>query len=452
MREEELRRRFRSLAEPVADGVEPPDPRLVRARGRRRRRRLLAGTALVVAVALAGAGGAWSGLVSRPAPSLTGLSPASSAPAPPTTAPAPASSAPASSATATNSGAAGSPTTTLPLGRIQRLDAVQAIGGSGTVWAVGTGTILATSDFGRTWARVWRGAAELRDVDFVSASVGWALGDGILLGTVDGGQHWHRLGQPRAGPLRRVHFASPTQGWGVAGGTAQKDQGPMQAQGATTLVHTTSGGRTWSALAAPAPPQSVCFTAPDDGWLASGTRVWRSVDGGRRWGSRPSFTLPAPTDGLPAFAELQCAAPGAAWVRVDAGDAAAGHRPYALYASGDGGAHWRGVLGEPGTLGSLLGLPAGPGSSPGPFSVIDPSRAFLVSPTPAAEATGAVLVSQGSRLRRLPDIPGSTLSRPLSVSFASATRGWVVGSDTAGRAVLLATSDGGRSWQSQLPA
>jgi photosystem II stability/assembly factor-like uncharacterized protein len=452
MREEELRRRFRSLAEPVADRVEPPDPRLVRGRGRRRRRRLLAGTALVVALALAGVGGAWAGLVGPALPALTGVGPASSAPAPPTTAPPPPSSAPASSATATTSGAAGSPTTTLPLGRIQRLDAVQAIGGSGTVVAVGTGTILATSNFERTWARVWRGTQQLRDVDFVNAATGWALGDGILLGTVNGGQHWHRLGQPRAGPLRRVHFASSTQGWGVAGGTVQKGEGPMQAQGATTLVHTSDGGRSWSALAAPAPPQSVCFTAPEDGWLANGTSVWRSVDGGHRWGLRPSFTLPLPTGGLPAFAELQCAAPGAAWVRVDAGDAAAGHRPYALYASGDGGAHWRGVLGEPGTLGNLLGLPAGPGSSPGPFSVIAPSRVFLLSPTPATQATGAVLVSQGSRLRRLPDLPGTTLSTPLSVSFASATRGWVVGSNTAGRAVLLATSNGGRTWQSQLPA
>jgi photosystem II stability/assembly factor-like uncharacterized protein len=453
MREEELRRRFRSLAEPVADGVTPPDPRLVRARGRRRRRRLLAGTALVVAVALAGVGGAWAGLIGPPVPSLTGVGPAS-----PTTVPPPPGSAPpppgntAPSLTATTSGAAASPATTLPLGRIQRLDAVQAIGGTGTVFAVGTGTILATSDFGRTWARVWRGAQQLRDVDFVSAATGWALGDSVLLGTVDGGQHWHRLGQPRAGPLRRVHFTSRTQGWGVAGGTAQLGQGPMQVQGTTTLVHTSDGGRSWSALAAPAPPQSVCFTAPDDGWLASGTSVWRSTDGGHRWGLRPSFTLPLSAGGLPAFAELQCAAPGAAWVRVDAGDAAAGHRPYALYATGDGGAHWRGVLGEAGTLGNLLRLPAGPGSYPGPLSVIDPNRAFLLSPTPAAEATGAVLISQGSRLRRLPDIPRATLAMPLSVSFASATRGWVVGSDGAGRAVLLATTDGGRSWQSQLPA
>jgi shikimate 5-dehydrogenase len=45
----------------------------------------------------------------------------------------------------------------------------------------------------------------------------------------------------------------------------------------------------------------------------------------------------------------------------------------------------------------------------------------------------------------------STLS-PMAVSFASATRGWVVGTGGAGRAVILATADGRRSWQSQLPA
>jgi photosystem II stability/assembly factor-like uncharacterized protein len=445
MRDDELRRRMRSLAAPVADGVEPPDPRLVRERGRRRRRRLLVATALVVAVALGGAGGTWAGLARRSGPPLTSTSPASSAPTPPTTAPAP-------SVPATTSSASASPTTTLPLGRIDGLDAVQAIGGTGTVFAVGKGTILATSDSGRSWARVWGGAQQLRDVDFVSASTGWALGDGILLGTVDGGQHWRRLGQPRAGPLRRVHFASRTQGWGVAGGTVEAGRGPMQAQGATALVHTSDGGRTWSALAAPAPPQSVCFTAPDDGWLASGTSVWRSTDGGRGWGARPSFTLPPPTGGLTAFADLQCADPGAAWVRVDTGGAAAGHSPYALYATSDGGAHWRGVLAEPGTLGDQLHLPAGPGTYPGPLSVIDPQEAVLLSPTPAAETTGGVLISQSSRLRRLPDIPGATLSTPLSVSFASATRGWVVGTNTAGRAVLLATTDGGRSWRSQLPA
>ncbi|HYY82646.1 MAG TPA: hypothetical protein VFD04_26175 [Actinomycetes bacterium] len=352
--------------------------------------------------------------------------------------PTPPSSSPPPPTTADHHGAPPNPpVATLPLGHVQQLDAVQAVGDGGTVWAVGKGAILKTSDGGRSWARVWRGAQELREVDFVSASAGWALGDHLLLGTVDGGRHWRVLGQPGVGPLRQVHFASPSQGWGVA---------------ATRLVHSSDGGRTWQSLPAPARPQTVCFTAPDDGWLASGRQVWRSVDGGRGW--RRRFTLPLPPDGLPADAELQCAAPGAAWVRFDAGDAAAGHIPYALYATGDGGAHWRGVLAEGGTLAGELHLPPGPGSYPGPFSVIDPRRAVLLSATPAAERTGAVRIGQGGRLRRLPDIPDATLSTiwPMSVSFASTTRGWVVGSDRARGAVILATTDGGRSWQTQLRA
>jgi hypothetical protein len=131
---------------------------------------------------------------------------ASSAPPPPTT---------ATPHDTTTPNPPASPTTTLPLGRIERLHAVQAVG-TRTVWVVGKGAILTTRDGGRTWARVWRGAQELFGVDFVSASTGWALGDHILLGTVDGGQHWRRLGQPRFDRLRQVHFSSPTQGWGVA--------------------------------------------------------------------------------------------------------------------------------------------------------------------------------------------------------------------------------------------
>jgi photosystem II stability/assembly factor-like uncharacterized protein len=335
--------------------------------------------------------------------------------------------------------------TTLPLGRVGPLEAVQAIG-TQVAFAVGKGTILTTSDGGRSWVRVWRGAQDLHDLDFVGASTGWALGDGILLGTVDGGRHWRQLGRPTMRPLRSVHFSSPSEGWGVAG----PDLPGGRRLPATTLVHTRDGGRTWSAMAAPAPPQSVCFSSANDGWLASRTGVWRSTDGGRSWGPRPNFTLPLTTYTYAPSAVLQCAAPDAAWVRFDSGEGAAGSSPYALYATGDAGAHWRAVLavyGEP-------GVPGAPGSYPGPFSVIDPRRAFLLSPTPAADSTGAVLISQGgSRLQGRPGIPRtrlSTDSEPMSVSFASATRGWVVGAGADGRGVILVTVDGGRSWRSQL--
>jgi photosystem II stability/assembly factor-like uncharacterized protein len=394
-------------------------------------------TTVLFAAAVAVAGCTAHSTTAHPAATPT---PVSSQP-PPTTTPRPTPNPPAPAPAA--------PTTTLPLGHLQRLNGVQAIGGTATAFAVGTGAILATSNGGRTWARVWQGTQELDEVDFVSAQTGWALGGGLLLGTVDGGQHWYTLGQPRVGPLRQVHFSSRTRGWGVAGGSDRPVEGSLPA---TTLVSSSDGGRTWTALPAPARPQSVCFTAPGDGWLASDRGVWRSTDGGRSW--RSTFTLPVSANEPPFFAELQCAAPRAAWVRFDSNDQYAGHSPYALYTSGDGGAHWRGVLS---TLGAVLTVrlpdrPA-PGSYPGPLSVIDPQRAFLLGPTPAAETTGAVLISQGgSQVRQRPDLPGTTLFMPRSVSFASATRGWVVGADLAGRAVLLATTDSGRSWHSQLPS
>src|SRR6266508_1983761 len=386
MRDEELRQMFRSFAEPVAGAAEPPDPRRIRARGRRRRRNLVGGTLLAVAAVIAGAVGVRAGLM----PS------------------------------------------THDAGQVSSLDAVQVTGPASAV-VVGKDTILATRDGGRTWVRVWRGKGDLRDVNFSTASTGWVLGDGLVLATADGGQHWTRLAEPSVGALRRVHFVSRTEGWGVAGGGDQAGEGPMVPTGATRLVHSVDGGRTWSAQAAPAPPQSVCFTSPDDGWLASGTRVWRSAGGG----------------GPPFQAELQCADPAAAWVRFSGGGAAAGHSPYALYTTKDGGGHWRGVLAEANTLANVLRLPAGPGSYPGPFSVIDPSSAFLLSPTPAAEAVGGVLVSDGVSAG-VPEIPASVLFEPASVSFASLSRGWVVGRDAAGRAVILATGDGGRHWTRQL--
>jgi hypothetical protein len=83
----------------------------------------------------------------------------------PAAAPAPASSTPPPTTTADptpNSPAGGptGPTTTLALGRIERLNAVPAIGTTRAV-AVGKGVILATSNRGRRWVRIWHGPQEL---------------------------------------------------------------------------------------------------------------------------------------------------------------------------------------------------------------------------------------------------------------------------------------------------
>jgi photosystem II stability/assembly factor-like uncharacterized protein len=447
MRDEELRQLFRSFAGPIAGAASPPDPGRIRARGRRRRRRLVGGTLLAVAAVAAAAVGVRAGLLSQSTPSVGQVAP------PGQVAPAPATTGrltpPRTTAPAPGVGPTSPTATTLPLGRISDLDAVQ-VAGAGSAVVVGRDAILVTRDGGRTWVRVWAGKANLRDVNFSSASTGWALGDGAVLATADGGRHWRTLPEPAQGPLRRAHFVSRSEGWGVAGGGEQGGDGPMVPTGSTRLVHSVDGGRTWSVLAAPAAPQSVCFTSAADGWMASGTRVWRSTDGGRTWGRAAAFTLPVPRGGPPFQAELQCAAPAAAWVRFSGGGAAAGHSPYALYATADGGANWRGVLAEGNTLATELGLPAGPGSYPGPFSVIDPSRAFVLSPTPAAGSIGGMLAGTDGQRTRTPDIADTRLREATSVGFASATQGWVVGKDAAGHAVILGTRDGGRHWTRQL--
>jgi photosystem II stability/assembly factor-like uncharacterized protein len=446
MHDQELRRMFKAFAAPVAGAVEPPDPRRIRARGQRRRRGLIGGAALALCVLAGGAVGAGAGLF-RPAPTVGQVAiPGTTRPVPSTTA------RPQGGVVSQSTGAPASTPTTLPLGRIRTVNAVLVIG-AGRAVAVGDGAILATGDRGRTWTRLWRGAANLRDVNFSTASDGWVIGDDTALVTRDGGRHWRPLGEPSQGILRKVHFVSPDEGWGVAGGTdlsagpGTLPLGPMQPSGATRLVHSSNSGVSWSTQATPSPPQSVCFTSPRDGWIAAGTSVWRSTDGGRSWGAGPSFTLPVAASGPGFQAELQCAASGAAWVRFAGGGAALGHIPYAIYATVDGGAHWRGVAAELGTLATELGLRAGPGSYPGPFSVVDASTAVLVSPTPAADSTGVAIATRGgSTLTRLPAIAGANLLDPTSASFASATTGWVVGEDHAGRAVILGTADGGRHW------
>jgi photosystem II stability/assembly factor-like uncharacterized protein len=449
MHDQELRRMFKAFAAPVAGSVEPPDAGRIRARGRRHRRRLIGGVALALCVTAGGVAGASLALVRQGAPVGQVAQPPTTRTVPPTTSSRSAISPP------TTVGST-STTTTLPLGRIRSLNAVQVTGPSSAV-AVGDRTILATRDRGRTWTRLWSGAANLREVDFSTAMTGWAIGDDAVLATGDGGRHWRRLREPSQGVLRKVHFVSPTEGWGIAGGSDTSagpgalPVGPVQPGGATRLVHSTNGGATWTSLPSPFRPQSVCFSSPRDGWVAAGTRVWRSTDGGRSWGSKPLFSLPVP-GGAPGFqADLQCADGGAAWVRFTGGGAAAGHVPYAVYATVDGGAHWRGVAAEAGTLGAELKLPAGPGSYPGPFSVVDASTAVLLSPMPAADRTGVAIATRGGvELTALPAIAGASLLEPSSASFASVATGWVVGRDHAFRAVILGTVDGGRHWTVQL--
>ena len=342
--------------------------------------------------------------------------------------------------------ATAAPTGAVPL-YVPGLASIQMVG-SRLGWAVGAQGIYATAD-GQHWVRQYTSHDAFVGVDFISSTTGWVVGTQSLLGTTDGGRTWHELGEPQQW-IRSVHFVSASVGWGIAGGSE-----PLSARGilvpytGAMVVVTSDGGRSWTMLASPSDPQSICFSDVANGWLTSASGVvYRSRDGGSTWNRVLQMAGGQP--GLPTATRIECAAPSAAWVQYAPGGAAAGHSPYIVYATLDGGQRWRAVIEESMTMQQAApGVPAGPGSYPGAFSVVDPSDAVFVGDTPPANAaTVMIATNAGASLRTTGSIPGP--SETYDAAFISTSSGWVVTVNTNGEVVIDATTDGGYHWSQQL--
>ncbi len=351
--------------------------------------------------------------------------------------------------------------------------------GDGHGWVAGAGRILATSDGGRTWAAQYTGPAAIGQLDFTGASDGWAVGPGALLHTTDGGASWTALGEPRVNghclSVSSVHFVSPVLGYAIAGttgagnmhagsagggGSAGADGSAGGSMGAAggQLLRTTDSGVTWQlAAGAPDGAQAVCFSTAQDGYLGVPGRIWRTTDAGASWS--PAFTEPPASSGQQASAagdtpELGCAAHGAAWALFLGSGAAMMHAPYLAYATQDGSS-WHGVLEEPlleSAMRPKLHLPAGPGSEPGPFSVISPGAAAFVGYTPPANGWGAALLivatNGGTVLKSAGNIPA--INEPLAAAFLTPAQGWVAGENLKTHTFSIeATTDAGRTWTTQ---
>lgn len=328
------------------------------------------------------------------------------------------------------------------------LQAIQFVG-QGHGWAAGAGRILATSDGGRTWARQYAGPAVLGQLDFTSTADGWAVGAGALLRTTNGGASWTAVSEPRLNghclSVSSVHFVSPVLGYAIAGGGQ--------------LLRTTDGGGSWQPVpGAPAGAQAACFSSAQDGYLGVPGRIWRTVDAGATWS--PAFTEPPASAGQQAgrtegdTPELGCAAHGAAWALFLGGGTAMMHAPYLAYATQDGSS-WHGVMEETmleTAMRPKLHLPAGPGSEPGPFSVIGPGAAAFVGYTPPANGWGAapliMATGGGAVLKSAGDIPA--INVPLAAAFLTPARGWVAGENLKAHTYSIeATTDAGRTWTTQ---
>jgi photosystem II stability/assembly factor-like uncharacterized protein len=290
-------------------------------------------------------------------------------------------------------------------------------------WGVGEGgVILATSDGGTHWVAQHSGTTDdLNDVAFTDARHGWAVGAdrrlaaGVILATSDGGAHWvKQLTLPNTG-LQDVACGDATHVW-------------VSGFGNTTAVDmaTSNGGRTWVRQASgDRVVDHLVFGDARHGWgLRGPTEIVATSDGGAHW-------------------HVQLVNKGdLVFTNIGFGDATHGWavgvhtkpvtRPVtAVLSTSDGGAHWR-VLGGPREeMGSLQGV--------GP---IDPSHVVVTgdgmwfSTDAGRHWTTCMLTYDGKT--------GPAQGGVAGFAFRDATHGW------AAMGAIMATSDGGASWQEQV--
>jgi YVTN family beta-propeller protein len=151
-------------------------------------------------------------------------------------------------------------------------------------WAGGPGTILATTNGGRTWQRQWQGAEGVTALEALSSTTAVALTTGSVLVTTDGGAHWRAVATPHGGAncppaaancLAAIDFATATVGYGIAAlpaslgtdatGTALSPDGKTlyvaNESGTVTAFNLARGQVAWS-LAVGAAPTAVAVS-PD---------------------------------------------------------------------------------------------------------------------------------------------------------------------------------------------
>jgi len=274
--------------------------------------------------------------------------------------------------------------------------------------------------------RYYSTTVELNAVTFPDAEHAWVAGDrwgddgidgGIVHATSDGGATWE---EQKSGAASRsswaLAFADANCGWLLCS-TGAADGPPG------VLFATTDGGATWERQATDSEYYLVgvdCVSATH-AW-AVGTRpypgggvILATQDGGSSW--ETSYVSGSAGLWSVAFADARHG-----WAVGDG----------VIVATADGGATWS----EHAVNGcSLRDVAAGDGRHAWAVGLDGDADVIL------ATADGATWTRQYSR--KATDPTGRTVF--FAVAFPDARHGWVVGLD----GMILATSDGGRSWASQ---
>ena len=389
-------------------------------------------------------------------------------------------------------------------GRFLLWAAVFALLSSASLWAAVANRALAQEPDSEKSSE-----AQLYGFELMEPGAGWAWYGGDLLWSVDGGATWKRItpGDTARYRLGAMHFGSATDGWalllprsqpGPAAGAAIGADGA--ASSSPLLARTGDAGVTWQFAALPpaiagelAAAKAVYLSARDQeqGWIAadlatssnfSRGALWYTQDGGVTWQERS----------LPLGEAFQPAGGETGWV-------AGGPRGDALWRTPDGGTTWHEqplprmpAAGEEVEVypplvardGSAIVLPllvrgewgqvvewyagmhnrTGAGRDAGADA---PETWELVQRYAVADAPGLALAATDPRawlvaqsglvlppVRPLPFFANTALGDGRSlveVKMATATDGWALAQGpgkNAGRSpALLATHDGGQSWQ-----
>lgn len=156
--------------------------------------------------------------------------------------------------------------------------------------AANQGEIIKTVDGGLSWTSVDSGiATDLKDISFISNSVGYAVGQtiinsffyGIILKTSDGGDTWTTVWtgdtlNPTVYGILSLHFPSPNVGYATLDN--QDDR----------VLKTVDGGSTWNSIPLNATGlytyHKVFFLNEDSGFVVSNnTYIQKTINGGASW-------------------------------------------------------------------------------------------------------------------------------------------------------------------------
>lgn len=322
-------------------------------------------------------------------------------------------------------------------------------------WAGGEGLILATHDGGSTWQPSWAGPFSVRAITTVDRAHAWALvappdpaaTATELLRTLDGGAHWAVLHPPAQ--LRSVTFTTPQVGWAIGGPTTIA--GPaadVYAPG--VLLSSVDGGATWHDASLAPKVDAICFAGQDEGWAAVAASVYHSADGGRIWVR--VHAGPASITRLHWIAEHVACAGSAAWV-LWSGGGAMSQEAYLVERTLDAGAHWQTVLGEPyfpvtppdvGTIDAYAGS----------FALAAAAAGGFVGWCPAC-GLGTYSYTRtldGGRSFSHQSLAGLDGGRVGDLTFADPQHAWIAATRDGGEGVLLASTDGGRTWREAYPS